>query len=118
MTLKKPYGVDVSGQFVKECVAIYDDRPTIPSNNTLVRRHHHQYNSYCDHWPKSLKKLVQQGWTKDIHARLTAQQMRVGLQAVLSKKQQQQIQSKVLLGQDLTNLEGPPSVSLTNSMSC
>jgi serine/threonine protein kinase len=113
MTLRKPYGADVSGQFVKECVAIYDDRPPIPSSPAIGRR-----TSKCGAtvWPKSLKKVVQQGWTKDIEVRLTAQQMRLGLLEILSKKRQQQSQTKVLTGQD--HVEEYPSVSMTTSMSC
>lgn len=120
MTLKKPYGVDVSGQFVKECVAIYDDRPTIPSTS---RRNSHK--SHQTVWPKALKKVIQQSWTKDINSRLTARQMRLGVQEILLKKQQQHIQSKVLLMGELgvdntvdTGLDGPASVTLSNSMSC
>jgi serine/threonine protein kinase len=78
MTLMKPYGNDASGQYVKQCVAIYDDRPTIPARG----------NSKVTPWPKALRKLVQQGWNKDPAARLTAREMRQGLEAIVDKKQQ------------------------------
>ena len=108
MTLKKPYGVDVSGQFVKECVAIYDDRPRIP----LVRRGNKSHQTV---WPKALRKLVSQGWTKDINSRLTAKQMRIGVEEILSKKKQQHIQSKVLLLGESALTGEPPSDSFTTT---
>lgn len=113
MTLKKPYGADVSGQFVKECVALYDDRPSIPSTSALGRR---TSKAGAAVWPKALKKLVQQGWTKDIDSRLTAKEMRLGLLEILSKKRQQQSEYKVSLGKD--SYEEYPSVTMTTSMSC
>ena len=77
MTLLKPYGNDISGRCVKECVALYDDRPTIPG---LCSQH-------MTPWPKALRKVVQQGWCRDQSTRLTAQEMRRGLEAIVEKKQ-------------------------------
>lgn len=111
MTLKKPYGVDVTGQFVKECVAIYDDRPTIPTNSAYARRKHHHTV-----WPKALRKTVQLGWIKDIGIRLTAKMMKERLQDILDKKQQQQLQL-----QSLALIDEVPEVctsSSTATMSC
>lgn len=71
MTLKKPYGQDVTGQFVKECVAIYGDRPT-----PIPRK-----------WPKSLKKCIQQGWTRNTDARPSSNEMRMTLQSILEQQQ-------------------------------
>jgi serine/threonine protein kinase len=79
MTLLKPYANDSSGQFVKQCVAVYDDRPTIPGPRNC---------SKLTVWPRALTRLVHQGWHKDPAARLTARQMRRGLEAIVDKKQQ------------------------------
>ncbi|CAB9510506.1 Probable LIM domain-containing serine/threonine-protein kinase DDB [Seminavis robusta] len=84
MTLLKPYGSDTSGQFVKECVALYDDRPTIPSGSRLVTTNSN--NNKLTAWPKALKKLIQQGWIKDQSSRLTAGEMKQGLKLIIDKK--------------------------------
>jgi serine/threonine protein kinase len=80
MTLTKPYGNAASANFIKQCVALYDHRPTLPEAHD---------NSKLTPWPKSLLKLVQQGWSKDPAARPTAQEMRRALEAIVDKKQQE-----------------------------
>ena len=76
LTLKKPYGADTSGQFVKECVGIYGDRPA-----PIPRK-----------WPRALKKLLQEGWTQHPGGRPTSQKLRVGMEKILALEQQQQQQ--------------------------
>ena len=66
LALKKPFGDDVTGQFVKECVAIYGDRPHIPRK-----------------WPKGIRKVLQLGWVRDIATRPSSTELRVLLEEVI-----------------------------------
>ena len=56
------------GQFFKDCVAIYNDRPPIQKK-----------------WPKQLRKVMKQGWIKDIAARPTSGKMRASLQKIVDE---------------------------------
>ena len=57
-----------AGQFFKDCVAIYNDRPPIPKK-----------------WPRNLRKAIKQGWAKDLHTRPTSAKMRRGLQKIVDE---------------------------------
>lgn len=62
-----PIGVP-SGKFFKDCVAIYNDRPPLHKK-----------------WPKSLRKVMKQGWIKPIEARFTSGKMKRALQKIVDE---------------------------------
>lgn len=66
LALRKPYGLDASGQFIKECVAIYGDRPVIPRK-----------------WPRRIRKALNLGWTRDVASRPSSSEMRSILESLL-----------------------------------
>ena len=55
-----------AGQFFKDCVAIYNDRPPIQKK-----------------WPRALRKAMKQGWTKDLATRPTSSKMKQMLQKIV-----------------------------------
>lgn len=57
-----------SGQFFKDCVALYNDRPPVPRK-----------------WPKAIRKIVKQGWIKDISSRPTSGKMKLSLQKIVDE---------------------------------
>ena len=73
LMLQKPYGADMSGEFVKECVAIYCDRPT-----PIPRK-----------WPHPLRRLIQDGWAQRASSRPSSMAMRVKLETILADVKKQ-----------------------------
>ena len=71
LMLRKPYGADMSGEFVKECVAIYCDRPS-----PIPRK-----------WPHALRNLIQEGWAQNGQARPSSLAMRVKLEGILAHEE-------------------------------